>query len=188
MTTGRFHRIFLPFLTLTLITIWSGCAGRSGKEAGGHEHKETYYFDAQLTFAIEHPSEWIVVRGKGEETESCTVRWLSPPAREETEPVALAEVVACPLARWPGGREKMREHFLAMHPALRLSEEKQVKLPGGKGLMLVGSDPLRTYMTTILASASRGYILTFSAPIVDFENYRPLFVEMLESFQPQPER
>lgn len=188
MMTGSFHRISLLCLTLTLAAMWSGCAQRSAEEAAILEHKETYYFDAELAFAIEYPSAWKVVRGDGGEPESCTVRWQSPLDQGRAEPVARLVVIACPVARWPGGLGEMREGFLATNPTLNLTEEKGVELPGGKGLMLVGTDPLRTCMTTFLVSASRGYMVSFSAPSVEFENYRPLFAEMLESFQPQPER
>ena len=174
--------------TLILLTVCSGCARPSAGETGIDDHKETYYFDAKLAFAIEHPADWKLLRGEGDEPESCTVRWHSPPEHEGEEPVVRAEVSACPIVHEPGGSEKMREDFLLAHPTLSLTEDKVVELPGGTGLMLVGTDPMRTYLAAFLRSANRGYSLTFSAPGEKFESYRPLFAEILESFRSQPER
>jgi hypothetical protein len=182
------RQAFLLCIILILVTACSGCARRSAEEAGIDEHLKTYYYDAELSFAIEHPADWQLVRGQGEDPESCTVRWQSPPDPKDKEPLVRAEVVACPGVRWPGGNEEMREDFLSAHPNLALSEEKEIELPGGNGLMLVGADPMRTYKAVFLRSTSRGYILTFSTPNAKFDSYRPLFAEVLDSFQPQGER
>jgi hypothetical protein len=149
---------------------------------------ETYYFDAELAFAIEYPSDWKLERGSGQPPESCTVHWQSSILKDNAEPVVRAAVVACPLSHWPSGAEAMQADFLAEHPALGISEEKEVVLPGGKGTMLLGNDASRTHLAVLLGTESRGYILTFSTPSSDFEKYRPLFEEILESFQPQQER
>jgi hypothetical protein len=188
MKTGGCRQTLLLCFTLILLTVCSGCARQSAAEAGIDDHKETYYFDAQLAFAIEHPADWKLLRGGKDAPASCTVRWQSPPEREGEEPVVRAEVSACPSLHESGGSEKMREDFLLAHPTLVLTEDKVVELPGGTGLMLVGTDPMRTYLAAFLPSANRGYILTFSAPGEKFDSYRPLFAEMLESFRSQQGR
>jgi hypothetical protein len=149
---------------------------------------ETYYFDAELAFAITYPSDWKLERGSGRPPDSCTVHWQSAILKDHTEPVVRAAVVACPLSHWPGGAEAMQADFLAARPALGISEEKEIVLPGGKATMLLGNDASRGYLAAFLATESRGYILTFSSPPGDFEKYRPLFEEIIESFQPQREQ
>lgn len=188
MTICRSRPIILLCLIPLLLALSSGCARRPAGEAGILEHMETYYFDAELAFAIEYPSGWRSERGSGRPPESCTVHWQSPSQKDIAEPVVRAAVVACLLSHWPGGLTAMRAEFLAGRPALNISEEKEVVLPGGKGIMLVGNDASRTHLAVFLETENRGYIVIFSTPGGDFENYRPLFEEILESFQPQQER
>jgi hypothetical protein len=186
MTLCRFRLIFLCFTPL-LLALSMGCAPRPAEDAGILEHMETYYFDAELAFAIEYPSDWKLERGSGRPPESCTVYWQSSKPEDHTEPVVRAAVVACPLSHWSGGAKAMQADFLAERPALGISEKKEVALPGGKATMLLGNDASRGYLAVFLDTESRGYILTFSTPGSEFEGYRPLFEEVLESFQPQRE-
>jgi len=188
MTLYRFRLDCLLWITPLLLVLSSGCAPSPGEEAAALERLETYYFDAELAFAITYPSDWKLVRGDDRAPESCTVRWQAPIEQGRTEPVATAEVVACPLSHWPGGVVAMQAEFLAKRPALNISEEKEVMLPGGKGTMLLGNDISRTQLAVLLETESRGYIVAFSTPNADFDGYRPLFEGMLQSFQPQHER
>jgi hypothetical protein len=180
--------ILLLSLAALLLALASGCAPRPAEEAGILEHKETYYFDAELAFAIEYPSDWKLERGSGRPPESCTVHWQSSTQKDHTEPVVRAAVVACPLSHWPGEPVAMMADFLASRPALQISEEKEIALPGGKATRLLGKDASRTHLAVFMRTMSRGYIVSFSTPGSDFENHRPLFDEMLESFRPLQER
>jgi len=188
MTLCRSRSIFLLCLIPLLCALSSGCATRSAEEAGILKHLETYYFDAELGFAIEYPSDWKFERGIGRPPESCTVHWQSAVLKDNAEPVVRAAVVACALSHWPGGPEAMQAGFLAERPALEISEQKEVVLPGGKATMLLGNDASRAHLAVFLRTERRGYIVTFSTPSRNFESYRPLFDEILESFQPQQER
>jgi hypothetical protein len=179
---------FLLCLIPLLFALASGCATRSAEETGIRDHLETYYFDAELAFAIEYPSDWKLERGSGRQPESCTVHWQSSAPKDNAEPVVRAAVVACALSHWPGGPEAMQAGFLAEHPALEISERKEIVLPGGEATMLLGNDASRAHLAAILRTESRGYIVTFSTPSRDFASYRPLFDEMLASFKPQQER
>lgn len=184
MTPCRSTPLALVFFVLALALLAPGCSPGFKEKAGISGHRETYYFDAELAFTIEYPSGWKLERGKGREPESCTVRWQSPPVQGSPEPVARAMVVACPAFRWPGGFEEMRAEFLGSHPDLTLTREEEAELPGGKGHSLEGHDSSRTYLAVFLHSQNRGYIVAFSTPGGDFESYRPLFEDMLESFHP----
>lgn len=184
----RFCPNFLLCLIPLLFALSAGCATRSAEEAGIREHRETYYYDAELAFAIEYPSDWTLERGSGRPPESCTVRWHSSVPMDNAEPVVRAAVIACALSHWPGGPEAMQAGFLAEHPALDVAEQKEVVLPGGEATMLLGNDASRAHLAVILRTESRGYIVTFSTPSRNFESYRPLFDEMLASFKPQQER
>jgi hypothetical protein len=187
MSLCRSRTISLLCLISLLFTLSSGCATRSAEEAGVLEHLETYYFDAELAFTIEYPSDWKLERGSGPPPESCTVHLQSSVLKENADPVVRAAVVACALSHWPGGAEAMQAGFLAERPDLSISEQKEVVLPGGKATMLLGNDASRAHLAVFLRTESRGYIVTFSTPSRNFENYRPLFDEILESFQPQQE-
>lgn len=188
MTLCRFRLVFLRCLTPLLLALSSGCAPGPAEDAGILEHMETYYFDAELAFAIVYPSDWKLERGSGRLPESCTVHWQSSILQDNGEPVVRAAVFACPRSHSPGRVEAMQADFLAERPALDISEEKEVVLPGGKATMLLGNDGSRGHLAIFLETDSREYILTFSTPGSDFENYRLLFEEILESFQPQREQ
>jgi hypothetical protein len=188
MSFCRIRLIFLRCFTPLLLALLPGCAPRPAEEAGILEHLETYYFDAELAFAIEYPSDWKLERGSGRPPESCTVHWQTSILKDHTEPVVRAAVVACPLSHWADGPVAMRDDYLAARPALQISEEKEVTLPGGKATRLFGKGASRTHLAVFMRTESRGYIVSFSAPAGDFGSYRPLFDEMLESFRPLQER
>jgi len=184
MISRPFRPTLLLCCALALVGGATGCTPRSGGESGAIEQKETYYFDAERGFAIEYPSDWKIERGIGRPPESCTVRWQSPAVQGSAEPAVEAEVIACPISLWPGGLEAMRAEFLAEHESLTLSADKSIELPGGKGTMLIGEAAKRTRLAVFLLSENRGYRISFTTPSADFETYRPLFDEMLESFTP----
>jgi len=160
-----------------------GCGARPGTSAG-ESPKKTYYFDAELQFAIKIPSEWHLSRGEGQEPESCTVRWYAATDAEEGESVAQATVVACPIEHWPAEAETMRAEQLAALPGLTLEPREDLAPASGGGESLEGRDATRRYLITLLPTEERGYIVTLSAPLGAFEKNRPLLEEMLASFEP----
>ncbi len=160
-----------------------GCTvGPEGPGSTGQ--KKSFYFDAELQFAVEFPTEWRLRRGRGQEPESCSVYWYAPAPAGEAEAAAEATVVACPSSRWPEGADAMRDELLAAHPGLTLERRQGVALPTGAGELLEGRDASRHYLVTVLPTERRGYIVSLSAPVDAFEALRPLFEEMLDSFEP----
>jgi len=182
MPPFRHHRWLLLGGALLGVLLAFGCGARPG--TSGESLKKTYYFDAELQFAIETPSQWRMSRGDGKEPESCTVRWQAAAPAGEGGPAAQATVFACPAARWPTGADGMRTELLTAHPGLTLGPREALAPPAGGAEILEGHDASRHYLVTLLPTEERGYIVILSAPIVSFEELRPLFEEILASFEP----
>jgi len=176
------YRWLLLAGALSGVLLAFGCGARPGNS--GETLKKTYYFDAELQFAIEIPSTWRLSRSDGQAPESCTVHWQDATPAGNGEPAAQATVFACPATRWPTGADAMRTELLTAHPGLTLGPREELDSSAGEAEILEGHDASRHYLVTLLPTEERGYIVILSAAVGSFEEIRPLFEEILASFEP----
>lgn len=172
--------ILRPVLMLflcTLAALPSACAPEpAGKK--GAEATETYYIDAALGFAIEYPADWTRVKVPT----APTVRWF-PKTGKSREIDVMAAVTSLPPSEVAGGSERMLSDFSATHPGFVLTAREQIALSGATpALRVLGYTPHRTILVLIVTSSRRALVLEFSTLPEYFDQFRPVFEKMIDTF------
>lgn len=179
---GKGMGISLRLLTLLVaLLLVAGCAGKT-KSQDALSEQESYYLNANLDFAIEHPHDWIrAKRGqKGTGSDPYTVEWLSPAPPGEASQVR-GSVTALPPSLARGGWKEMLEVFQSAHHGFVVTDRREIELPSGPALQVLGHTPQHTYMVVFLTSYRRAFTLSFSSPPEYFDRFRPAFSRMAES-------
>lgn len=179
---GKGMGISLRLLTLLVaLLLVAGCAGKT-KSQDALSEQESYYLNANLDFAIEHPHDWIRTKGgqKGAASDPYTVEWLSPAPPGEASQVR-GSVTALPPSLARGGWKEMLEVFQSAHHGFVVTDRREIELPSGPALQVLGHTPQHTYMVVFLTSYRRAFTLSFSSPPEYFDRFRPAFSRMAES-------
>lgn len=155
----------------------TGCAPTGGKVAET-KYRKTYYLDANLGFAVEHPADWPRLGPD----DTGTVRW-SPPAASQAEGVEMA-VTSLPPERAAGGQQRLLADFTAALPGFVLIDRAEIEVGTDHipARQLLGHTPTRTWLLLAVTSNRRAFVLAFCAPPEAFDHWRPIFTEMVESF------
>lgn len=174
----RLPQKLLPLLLLLCLTMASGC---SLPGLGGNDKpvKTSYYLDANLGLGIAVPRAWSVAPSTcpRPDFDPCTVRWKGAGGSNlammiESLPPHLAS----------GGYDSLLAYFQKAHPGFETTSIKPLALAGAPGRQLTGHTPARSYLTTLITTANRAFVIEFSAPHEHFDGYRALFDYLLGTF------
>jgi hypothetical protein len=173
------NRVRATLLGVALLL--AACAAGPAADEGA-AHRETYYYDANLGFALEHPEGWSRSKG-GSDLSAEAAGWTWTPEKAGKPAVRVA-VAALPAPAAAGGEERLEANFKAAHPGFIVTSRQNLQLPaaGTPALQVVGYTPDRTFLVLFVTSGRRGFVLELSAPPEDFDRFRPAFEEMAGSF------
>lgn len=166
-------RTLILIVLCTVFALLGACA--LNPMAGGDEHAETYYLDAAGGFAIEHPTDWNRSGGR----EGAPVRWAEPGGEATATVTSLAPEQAT------GGYRRLLQDYAARLPGLTVAQEETVEFAAGTPALRINAATGETaYLLFLVTTARRAFVLEFAAPPGRFDERRPLFMEMADSFTP----
>lgn len=166
-------RSLKPIFLCTLLALLGACA--LNPFGGGDEHAETFYLDATGGFTIAYPATW--KRSTG--TNGAPVRWHDP--KEEV----TAAVTAFAPEQATGGYRRLLQDYAARHPGFTVAGEETVELASGvPALQVRGASADTAYLLYLITTRRRALVLEFAAVPERFDERRPLFREIADSFAP----
>ncbi len=138
-----------------------------------------HHLNAELGFTLTLPQSWKPLAEQ--DLPPQTAGWQGPHRpKDRTLPPRFILTSTSP-SRWTGGFDRMREAYVASHPSLTLTAEQSVDLPSGTAWEIVGTDDRYAYRVFFLTTATRAFILEFSAPVEKRSEY-----EIAQSVEPFP--
>ena len=174
------RRSSLLLLSLALLLATSACGGP--KHAPDTSQRTSYYVDANLGFALEHPQNWVHTLQTPPTGTAGRIDWApaAPGAAGRLEVTALLPRQAT------GGFDRLLGIFMADQHDFTLASRNPMEIPGAAAQKATGHTPGRSFEVILITSPSRAFILAFSAPAKSFATYRKLFDEIVDSFRILP--
>ena len=174
------RRSSLLLLSLALLLATSACGGP--KHAPDASKQTSYYVDANLGFALEHPQNWVRTPQTPLPGTAGRIDWaLAAPGA-----TAGLEVTGLLPRQATGGFDRLLGIFIADQHDFTLASRKPMKIPNAAAQKVTGHTPARSFEVILITTQSRAFILAFSAPAKSFETYRKLFDETIDSFRILP--
>ncbi len=178
------HSCWLLVVCL-LSLVLAACSGPKETAGSGKRIQETYYYDANLEFALEHPRKWERKRVAAERYPGIpyAIR-LSPQAKKGTASPASVVITSIPPTLARGGYAALQQSFLETTPGFSIDSEKQVSLTYTPAWLVEGKAGDRSFLVYLVTSNRRAYIIEISAPASVFEDFRLIFEDLARSFLP----
>ncbi|BCR04630.1 hypothetical protein DESUT3_16990 [Desulfuromonas versatilis] len=182
----RLPRIAMRLIAAAGIVLALSCCSGPGQITGGDKRiQETYYYDANLEFALEHPRKWTRTRvaAEGYPQVPYAIR-LGPPARKDEAGQIRVTITSIPPTLARGGYAALQANYLQASPGFVLESEAAVPLTYTPAWQVTGQNAERTALVYLITSNRRAYIIELSAPTAAFDKYRPVFEALAQSFLP----
>jgi len=177
---SRIRHLLLILLPILLIS----CGPKNPAEQVADLPKRVY-LDANLGFAVTIPEQWNreFVRSPEVSGAPYEVRWVAelPELPGKTIEVEVALFPPAPLEE---AEAAGMEDFILAHPGFNLTARNQLEklaLPASESL---GHTSRRNYQIFHIATPKYVYQIACSVPPEVFDNYVPLFREIIETFTP----
>ena len=174
------RRCFLPLLGLALLLMLGACS--HPQKSPEIPEQTTYYIDANLGFAIEHPQDWARTVPATQPDTTGTIRW----APLAGAPPASLAVTAMTPQQAVGGFDHLLEIFTADKPGFTPSDREVLDIPGAAAEKVVGQSPTQAYEAVLITASRHAFILTFSTPPENAADYQDLFDKVVDSFRILP--
>jgi hypothetical protein len=171
------RRCFLPLLGLALLLMLGACS--HPQNSPEIPEQTTYYIDANLGFAIEHPQDWTRTVPA---TEPDTVGTISWAPLTGTAPASLAVIAMTP-QQAVGGFDHMLEIFTTDKPGFTTTVREPLDIPGAAAEKVVGQTPAQAFELILVTASRNAFILALSTPPGSVADYQDLFDKVVDSFR-----
>ena len=131
------HRRFLLLLGLALLLMLCACS--HPQKSPEIPEQTTYYIDANLGFAVEHPQDWARTVSATQPDTTGTISWTPLPG---AAPASLAVTAMTP-QQAVGGFDRLLEIFTADTPGFTTTDREPLDIPGAAAEKVVGRTPAR---------------------------------------------
>lgn len=168
----------LCLLMVCLLWSLSGCS--QNLPWIGESVPQKLYIDGTRNFAVEFPGDW----ERLEDPDSEILRridgviWEKPAAGHDSEPARMAVLIPAEKI----DHKDMEEQILRFLPELEIQSRNEQEIAETRGTEILGATPLRTYHVFLIGDTNVRYLLTYSAPSLQFEEHRRAFRDMVRSF------
>jgi len=177
-TVNKF--IALCFLTF-LVT---ACGYFTGDQGISDYELETMYIDANLLFALALPEPWKEVeQGTWPYPSDDSVAWRSQEQNAAGHPDVVARITSHPPETAIGGFNRLESRFLENRTGFKKISDTETDINGLPALRVVGRFADRQSLVVFITTSRRAFTLEFTAPASEFDAYRLLFEEILQSFR-----
>ena len=172
---------WLPALLLGLTLVTFAACARPGAESDD-SGPTSFYVDANLGFAIEHPQNWHHDREPGTAGPGTTVAWK---AGGDSADIRLSITSLLPTDA-VGGFNRLLKLFQNRQPALTVTSRTPLDIEGGAAEKVRAHSSRRAFEVILITARSRAFILAFSAPADKFKAEADTFDKIIDSFRVLP--
>jgi hypothetical protein len=145
-------------------------------------HKQVY-IDAKLLFEISYPEKWTriqaptTMRPLAEET----VTWHFDHKNNKNTPANFS-ILSLAKERNRDGYNSLEKRLIEQIGNLKITERRLMTLPVGQVQKFSGTTAGETFAIWLYLGKVRHYIIKCSASTAVFEQYRPMFIQIADSF------
>jgi hypothetical protein len=145
--------------------------------------RKQVYIDANLLFEISYPEEWariqapITMRPLAKET----VTWHFDHKNNKNTPVKFS-IISLAKERNRDGYSSLEKRLTEQIGNLKITERRLITLPVGRVQEFSGTTAGETFAIWLYLGKMRHYIINCSASTAVFEQYRPMFIQIADSF------
>lgn len=168
----------LYLLMVCLLWPLSGCSQKL--PWAGASVPQKLYIDGTRNFAVEFPGDW----ERLEDPDSEILRridgviWEKPAAGFGSEPARMAVLI--PAERI--NHQDMEGKILSYLQGMEIQSRNEQEIVKTRATEILGVTSDRTYHVFLIGDPDVRYLLTYSAPSLQFEEHRRAFRDMVRSF------
>ncbi|NIQ93128.1 MAG: hypothetical protein GWN87_02125 [Desulfuromonadales bacterium] len=142
------------------------------------------HIDAGRLFAVALPASWEKIDPRdGGSSAASSVTWRSQGQNEAGQPTAMFRAVSRPPAVAGGGFDHLEKKFFDERPGIEKISSATAQVSGYPARRIIGRFAGRQALVVFITSYKRAFTLEFTCQAEAFDAYRPLFEEILQSFQ-----
>lgn len=171
----------LLLLGLALPLIGGACSHPQGSPE--IPEQTTYYIDANLGFAIEHPQDWARTVPATDPGTDGTISW-APMA--QAAPFPRMSVTAMAPHQAMGGFDRLVEIFTADKPDFTVTEREPLDIPGAAAEKVVGQTPERAFELVLVTATRHAFIVALSSTPESLADFQDMFDKVVDSFRVLP--
>lgn len=175
--------IIRNYIALVALTIMVAACGHSAMPSEKEPDLEKMHIDAGRFFAVALPTSWEKIDPQDKDSSAASgVTWRSRGQNANGRPDAMLRAISRPPAVAGGGFDHLEQEFFDGRPGIEEISSATTQVSGYPARRIIGRFAGRQALIVFITSYKRAFTLEFTCQAEEFDAYRPLFEEILQSF------